>query len=370
MPMGKGFAIASNLNLAEQLRLGYENTRNSSLPTIRITAIVNDAVATLVSFAYQHRSTPPTRASMGLICGTGCNATISLPIRKLLPSKRPVEVKVQNDNINDPDLRIAVNTEWSIKGSAEPLHDLGFITEWDSKLDQEGEHAGFMPFEYMTAGRYLGELGRLIFVDYLTKHLSVPPADLPIKLQEKHGLTTSFLGNLGPHLAVQEPSIVKQLEHELPPTSTPTAFKWTSEAAATLLAIAKSIQHRASGMVAAATLALLACADELTFSPSIGTDAPSGSHPQAESVYTQFTPSHRVPMLKVGYTGGCIQHFQDYLDDCQAFLDIVVQLENLYPAGEIPRVVLVPCHDGGIIGAGILAATVQSIARDGSNLAS
>lgn len=66
----------------------------------------------------------------------------------------------------------------------------------------------------------------------------------------------------------------------------------------------------------------------------------------------------------VGYTGGCIVHFQDYLADCQAFLDEIMKAE-FGDQEDVPRVVLMPCHDGGIIGAGILAGTVQSLAHDG-----
>jgi hexokinase len=348
MPMGKGFAITSNLDLAEHLLLGYEAARNPSLPKIKITAIVNDSVATLVSFAYQFRTNPQCKAAMGLIVGTGCNATIPLALSKLLPSKRPTKVKVLDDTLLEKDLSIAVNTEWSIKGSAGPLHALNFVTEWDMKLNEDGKYSGFMPFEYMTAGRYLGELGRIITVDYFTTQLSIPYANLPPKLQRRHGLTTSFLGNLGPHLAHQEPSMLKQLEAEIPPAETPSAWHWTPQAASILLEIAKAVQVRASGMVAAAIIALLACADEIHLSAS--TDGMATKKPKE---------------LMVGYTGGCIVHFQDYLQNCQSFLDSIMSAEfgPECQGEEAPRVVLKPCHDGGIIGAGILAGTVQKIAH-------
>lgn len=60
----------------------------------------------------------------------------------------------------------------------------------------------------------------------------------------------------------------------------------------------------------------------------------------------------------VGYTGGCIVHFQNYLEDCQRFLDAIMQKEF----GDLfgPKVVLQPCHDGGIMGAGILAGTLEN----------
>ena len=51
-------------------------------------------------------------------------------------------------------------------------------------------------------------------------------------------------------------------------------------------------------------------------------------------------------------------HFQNYLEDCQKFLDAIMEKE--FGKAFSPRVVLHPCHDGGIIGAGILAATLEN----------
>jgi hexokinase len=351
--MGKGFTLPSNLDLGKLLLEGYERARHSGLPHIKISAIANDSVATLVSFAYQFSNNPRSKAAMGLICGTGCNATIPLALSKLHPSKRPKKVKVLDDTQTDDNLKITVNTEWTIKGAAGPLHELYFITKWDTKLDSEGEAPGFQPFEYMTAGRYLGELGRIIIVDYFTAHLSIPFSSLPPKLQQRHGLSTTFLGNLGPHLAPTEPSMLKQLEKELPPDG---AWKWTEGEAQAVYQIANAIQRRAAGMTAAAVIALLACADEIHFSSS-------PTHNHLSNGTTKIKESE-IDELMVGYTGGCIVHFQKYLSDCQAFLDAIMEQE-FGGHGEVqPRVLLRACHDGGIIGAGILAGTVDSITHD------
>ncbi|KAK0119744.1 hypothetical protein ONS95_011179 [Cadophora gregata] len=359
MSMGKGFQITSNLDLGKLLLQGYEKTRGA-LPRIKITAIVNDAVATLVSFAYQFRSNTRRKAAMGLIVGTGCNATIPLALGKLHPDKRPTQVKILDGETEaDLNLKIAVNTEWTIRGAAGPLHELNFITHWDKKLDAQGEVPGFQPFEYMTAGRYLGELGRIIIVDYLTTNLYIPESSLPPLLTQRHGLSTTFLGNLGPHLATLEPSLLKQLNTEIPPSIEPDAWKWTAEIADVVYDIAKAIQIRAAGMTAAAVIALLACAEEIHFSsPSTTKSLPNGITAQING------SKEALDELMVGYTGGCIVHFQDYLADCQRFLDEIMGAEF---AGQedVPRVVLMPCHDGGIIGAGILAGTVQSLAHDG-----
>ncbi|KAK3337926.1 hypothetical protein B0H65DRAFT_434848 [Neurospora tetraspora] len=335
MVMGKGFAITSDLDLGGHLLKGYEQHRTADLPPIKIAAITNDAVATLVSFVYQYPAAPNQKAAMGLIVGTGCNATIPLKLSSLHQNKFPDLISVQQDQ-DLLDVGIAVNTEWSINGSAAPLRMLGLISRWDEELDKAGETPGFQPLEYMTAGRYLGELARLIFVDFLTTVHGVSPDDLPQRLHQRFGLSTTFLSHFYPES--HKGDILEQLQKEFD-LAADTTFTWTSTHAEALHQIAKAIQTRAAGIVAAATIGLLRCADEIP-DPS-------------ETVQDSVANGDSVEELVVGYTGGCIQHFQDYLKDTQAFLDFITQ-EEFAAQGKQIRVTLEPCHDGGITGAGIL----------------
>ncbi len=136
--MGKGFAITSNLDLGGNLLRGYEKHRRPDLPSIQIAAISNDAVSTLVSFIYQFKAKPHQKAAMGLIVGTGSNATIPLKLSSLHESKRPKAISViQNQHMDD--VKIAVNTEWSINGSMPPLKDAGLISRWDTELSEATE---------------------------------------------------------------------------------------------------------------------------------------------------------------------------------------------------------------------------------------
>ena len=326
MPMGKGFAVTSNLDLAGHLKKGYERHRASEMPPIKIAAIANDAVATLVSFVYQFPAKPHQKAAMGLIVGTGCNATLPMKLSSLHESKQPASISIlPGQDVND--VRIAVNTEWNIKGSAPPLHKLGLISRWDTELDLAGEAPGFQPLEYMTAGRYLGELARLIFVDYYTTAFKMPVDTLPRKLHQRFGLTTTFISRLRP--SSDKGPLNQQLEQEFPPEDP--SFRWTPELAEAMYTIALAIQIRASGIVAAATVALLRCAEEIP-EPGRG--------------------GNGITELVVGYTGGCIEHFQNYRADTQRFINEILNSEF---AGQSPvEIVLTACHDGGITGAGIL----------------
>lgn len=335
MSMGKGFAVSSDLDLGSRLLAGYNQARDDALPPIQVAAIANDSVSTLVSFIYNYEAVQQ-RASMGLILGTGCNATIPLKLSQLHASKRPANVNVLPGESVD-NVKIAVNTEWSINGTAAPLRNLGWINSWDDVLDSQGEIPGFQPLEYMTAGRYLGELGRIVFVEYLTTTAGISQDSLPVALLRRHGVTTTFLSHFKP----LDPKVLKaKLEAEYPAsTSTTTAdFLWTEELAVALYHISKAIEIRAAGIVAAAIVALLQVGGEIPAASSNG----AGEHVERE--------------LGVGYTGGCIVHFQDYLIDCQGFIDGLMQRRATESETRPIRVVLNACHDGGITGAGILVA--------------
>lgn len=377
MPMGKGFVLDGDLELRPLLQEGYRKARdriNASapagplLPPVRIAAIANDSVSTLVSFLYAYGEHPlPRKGCMGLIVGTGCNATIPLKLSALHESKRPPRISLlPGERLEDA--RIAVNTEWSINGSAPPLRTLGLVTEWDEVLDAAGELPGFQPLEYMTSGRYLGELGRLMLVDYLQAVLRLDPETFPVGLTKRFGVTTTFLSHFKP---LDPTALVKRLQAEFPPSSSLSSssspspspasdslsFQWTAEMATALYQITKAIQVRAAGILSAGIVALLKLSEDLPANAVPDTALPN-AHALANALGS--APVKPTRELGVGYTGGCIAHFQDYLPDTQRMLDELLARE-LGPSPNCPlRVVLSPCHDGGIKGAGILAAAAQS----------
>lgn len=336
--MGKGFAISQGADLGRCIQEGYAKFKTPELPEIEVTAIANDSVSTLVSFIFNFDASQRRRASMGLILGTGSNATVPLKLSRLHPSKWPKNVSVLDGEKVD-DARIAVNTEWSINGTESPMRELGLISKWDDILSAQNERPGFQPLEYMTAGRYLGELGRLMLVDYLTIALSIPQDTLPEKILQPGALTTTFLSHFKP---LEATTLLASLQAEIPASG---QFSWTEQHAEALYYIAKAIEYRAAGIIAAASIALLTLAEELPESAADQVTEPSAD-------------------LGVGYTGGCIVHFQDYLKDCQQFLDDILALK--FDGAPPAKVILSPCHDGGISGAGILAAAAISSSEAGT----
>ncbi|KJK80190.1 hypothetical protein H634G_04429 [Metarhizium anisopliae BRIP 53293] len=333
--MGKGFALPPHVDLGIRLPAAYDKYRGDNLPPIYVAAIANDSVSTLISFIFNYDRLAHRRAAMGLILGTGSNATIPVKLSLLHPSKRPKNVNVlPGEKVEDA--KIAVNTEWSINGTAPPMRDLGLISGWDDELSAKNEKPGFQPLEYMTAGRYLGELGRIMLVDYMTSRLNVGRDLLPPKILEPDSLTTTFLSHFKP---LQPNALLSTLKTEFPEPSG-SQFVWTEHHAEALYRISKAIEVRAAGIIAAAILALLTLGEEIPV---------DGASP---------IPTSEIRELGVGYTGGCIVHFQDYLVDCQHFVDQLVKKRcgDNFPL----RVTMNPCHDGGITGAGILVAAALS----------
>lgn len=192
LPMGKGFAITSNMKLGAMLLAGYSphcttsgTASSSPLPKIRIAAITNDTVATFLSLAYAVKAAPNSRVAMGLIVGTGTNATVPMRPTDLHPEKQS---QLQDSSENGS---VVINTEWTIRGTDTPLEALHIKTKWDRELDENSDAPGFQPFEYMTSGRYLGEIARLVFLDTLGG--ATDPTSVPRTLRLKNSLPTWFL---------------------------------------------------------------------------------------------------------------------------------------------------------------------------------
>ncbi|OCL06627.1 actin-like ATPase domain-containing protein [Glonium stellatum] len=377
MPMGKGFAITSDLNLGKMLLSGYarhlqERTTNgelnhtdekpsnkrrklSKLPRLRIAAITNDTVATFASLAYAMRSTANSRVAMGLIVGTGTNATVPMGLDYLHPSKVESLALSDDDNSNKT---VVINTEWTIRGTDVPLVDLGIRTKWDMELDRKSEAPGFQPFEYMTAGRYLGEIVRLVLLDLLSNQNAANGAvDLPTALQQKNSISTRFLSTKVAQENTQGLDLSLEALFPTPPTCN--GVFWTPEKINLLRAIARAVQVRSSALIAAAIVGLLTCVGDIELDPP----------QETESAETESVEEHEnghinaevdIEELVVAYTGGTISQYPEWLDTCQNWIDTLTSKGSI--KNKTKRVVLREALDGGIIGAAVLAGMTDGAA--------
>lgn len=347
MAMGKGFAVTSgDLNLARLLLDGYErHTRADAtsfpLPRVQIAAITNDTVATLASLAYSVKTQPGNRVAMGLIVGTGTNAAIPMKMKSLHPSKRSISLPAKTDPVESS---IILNTEWTIKGAAKPLRDLKLITHWDEELDRHVETPGFQPFEYMTGGRYLGEIVRLVYYDYVLHVLKRSRSKMPIALRTRNAIKTSLVSKV---IAQEGPieDLILRLQVELP-IPAGSCWTWDLESARAIKAVAQHVATRSAVMNAAAVVGLLACAGDLTI---------RGMDPEQD----QDTPQEPYEDLIVAYAGGVLEFYPGYRQTCQETIDKLVR--TLTSAGR--RVIMAEAVHGGIIGAGVLAGTVYHLTK-------
>jgi hexokinase len=359
LPMGKGFAITSDLNLGKMLLAGYarhcarrtadcnsegsqanQKRKMASLPRIRVAAITNDTVATFASLAYAVKAAPNSRVAMGLIMGTGTNATVPMKLNSLYPAKRR--------DLPNPDAvdTVVINTEWTIRGTDKPLNDLSIKTPYDLTLDAESDAPGFQPFEYMTSGRYLGELVRLVFVDVVPQEAGV---ETPPSLRNKNALPTRFLSEVVARM--HEDDILRELESRYPSVDPATAF-WTPARVEMLRSIANAVQTRSSALIAAACVGLLACVQDIQIDEVMdGQRLKSG---------TTCIDQQGLEKLVIAYAGGTISQYPRWLETCQAHIDVLV--ESASPENASKRVVLQEALDGGIIGAGVLAGMAGEIA--------
>ncbi|KAL1971269.1 hypothetical protein VTN77DRAFT_221 [Rasamsonia byssochlamydoides] len=404
MPMGKGFAITSDLNLRNMLLSGYEkHTRRPddeeepsskrrklfALPKLKIAAITNDTVATLVSLAYCVKSLPNSRVAMGIIVGTGCNATIPMQLSDLH------EFKAKMVNSKDPEAtQTVVNTEWTISGAAGPLKELNITTKWDTELDNACARPGFQPFEYMTGGRYIGELVRIVLFDYLTTVVGLSKKALPAPLVQEYALTTTFLSEKVAR-SRSDQELAAELARSLPPPES-SDWNWDAASAGAFRKIARVVQTRSAGLIAAAVVGLLACTreiqlkddsarnspqppqvDPLVYQGDVKTQAGSNNlvapgtltgNSGAESARVLRGPI--VPVLSptpadwhsgpeelvVAYTGGIIQNYPNFKETCQTYIDRLIMRTGPQKGGK--SVFLREASDGGVIGAGVLAGMV------------
>ena len=397
MPMGKGFTITSDLDLGSTLLQGYaRHTRRQSpsssspkakrrrlgpLPRLRIAAITNDTIATFASLAYSVKSLPNSRVAAGIIVGTGVNATVPMKVSEL-GTEKAERIRKASPSATET----VVNTEMTIAGACGPLQAV--TTDWDRQLDAACTRPGFQPLEYMTGGRYIGELVRIIFSDYMTtRHRpAVASSALPATIVHSYSFTTTFVSAVVAR-ARTSAELAGELKRRIPPPES-SNWAWTPHSAAALRNIAHLVQVRSAGLIAASALALLHTVREITLlepgSETAGdvvmegdgqTESPKVKSKAKKVIQADrgtrdgLSPAPGVSAWKAGpeelviaYTGGIIQHYPNFKEQCQRFIDRLVMRAGVQDGGK--SVFLREARDGGIIGAGVLAG-MESIRQQG-----
>ncbi|KAI5309655.1 glucokinase [Ascosphaera atra] len=146
----KGFTVKSAIgkDVCEMLQEALDARH---LP-VRVVALVNDTVGTLMARAYT--SGPDKKTLLGAIFGTGTNGAY---VEKMSKIPKLKDAKALNHNGH-----MLINCEW---GSFDnPLKVLP-NTKWDIALNAESVNPTFHKFEKHVSGMYLGELLRRVMLE-------------------------------------------------------------------------------------------------------------------------------------------------------------------------------------------------------------
>ncbi|TID13179.1 hypothetical protein CANINC_005035 [Pichia inconspicua] len=145
---------------------------------VEVTALINDTTGTLVASVYCN-----TKTIMGCIFGTGVNGAYYERVEDI----GKLEGKIPYDIVNESPA-MAINCEYgAFDSSARVLKR----TKYDVQVDIESPRPGEQLYEKMIAGYYLGEVLRLVLLDYYEQGLLFPHENVE-KLQVAFCMDTSF----------------------------------------------------------------------------------------------------------------------------------------------------------------------------------
>ncbi len=164
----KGFA-AAGVEGKDVVALLSEALHRKQMGFIRVAALANDAVGTLVTKSYADPA-----CDMGVILGTGTNACYPEKIARILKyqgSGAPAEM--------------IINMEWGGFDKLKP-------NIYDQVLDRASHNAGRQQLEKMVSGMYLGEIARLVIVELIEKGLLFMENNR-LAFSEAYALTTEHL---------------------------------------------------------------------------------------------------------------------------------------------------------------------------------
>jgi hexokinase len=230
----------------------------------------------------------------------------------------------------------------------------------------------------MTGGRYIGELVRIVLFDYLTNVVGLAKKSLPATLVQEYALSTTFLSNTVSRTRSDQ-ELANELARSLPPPEY-NEWSWDADSAKAFRRIARAVQTRSAGLIAAAVVGLLACTREIQLKDDSGRNSPQplrvdSSQPGNEKPSADANPARVlrgpiVPVLApapadwqsgpeelvVAYTGGIIQNYPNFKETCQTYIDRLIMRTGPQKSGK--SVFLREASDGGVIGAGVLAGMV------------
>ncbi|KKY18153.1 putative hexokinase [Phaeomoniella chlamydospora] len=312
--MGKGFNCSKG-TLGQDLGVTLEAACSRQGVKVQIDAIVNDSSATLLSKAYSDPF-----ASMSLILGTGMNCAVHMPVSQIGAQKfgeRQPSWHAQAE-------KVITNTELSMfGGSILPK------TRFDDQLNRSHALPDFQPLEYMTTGRYLGEIVRLIIFE-ATETAGLFGGVIPSSLSMPYTLDTQFLAILESDTTPNLSRASSYLEKTHTFTNLPSL-----EDLLFLRSIAECVSTRAAAYIATSIHALW----------SIGRDLDDAKSP--------VTGAEK---LTIACDGSVVNKYPGFREMCSSYIASMIAAEGRTRSSTLPEIHLEPSCDAPIFGAAVAVA--------------
>lgn len=319
----KGFDIADAVG-KDVCQLLQDAIDALHLP-VRVAALVNDTVGTLMSRSYTSPGKTPT--VLGAIFGTGTNGAY---VEKLANIKKGLEGK-----FDDSTGEMVVNTEW---GSFDNELTVLPTTTYDRDLDTASVNPGIQMFEKRVSGMFLGELLRLAIValhrdGLIFTHVAAIESTSPLKT---HGEVDSSILSVA---AADESEDLATLRGEI---DTALAVKEASvEDARAIKIIAYAIGRRAARLAAVAVGAIIVQSGRLDTSLSTSSSAEVSED----------------DIVDIGVDGSLVEFYPGFEKHIRAALRVV---GGMGEAGE-RRVRIGIAKDGSGVGAALIALVAEGV---------
>lgn len=168
----KGFC-ATGVVGRDVVKLLNESLARKNLKNIRVVALANDTVGTLLTGRYKQSD-----CDIAIILGTGTNACYRESLSEIPKWRKPYA----------PKDKMIVNIEW---GNFNKLYS----TKYDKILDRNSRNPGSQILEKMVSGMYLGEIARIIICDLVKKKALSRAAGCAL-LETKNALTTESMSKI------------------------------------------------------------------------------------------------------------------------------------------------------------------------------
>jgi len=161
----------------DAVKLLNTSLQKIGMQNVKVVAILNDTTGTLVAGAHDYPDT-----AIGLILGTGTNGAYLENIDKIIRWESGSKEGVHE---------VIIDPEWGAFG------DNGCIdfikSDWDRELDRNSLLPASFTYEKYFAGKYLGELTRLVLLSVYTAGLL---GECPAKLKDSDAITTKNVSEI------------------------------------------------------------------------------------------------------------------------------------------------------------------------------